>query len=276
MDGHAARLHRHRKRLYQINRRILFYVQNIMNSTNIEIKIPAAITSLPLAIGEKVVLTRIATNPDSTNDELAKLLGITERGVKKILHRLRSGGYIDQNGKGRARRLYLTFRVEQGTEFPNPEINAPAANGELRAPHSQTPVSEDAVGTALQVELSLADEYDQTMNVIAEMSLQPGIFPETFVHLLDKLIQRSESEMQSSPAKERLLGDLYTRRNGFFAIAMASRLPKEFHSELRQKISRATPEQLANIHDRCRAKQLDQRTPHLLAAWANEVEVKAR
>jgi len=84
-----------------------------MNCTDIEIRIPASISTLPLTLAEKVVLAHIAINPDCTNDELSKLLGITDRGIKKILRRLRSSGHIDQSGKGRARRLYL--KVLQGT-----------------------------------------------------------------------------------------------------------------------------------------------------------------
>jgi biotin operon repressor len=246
-----------------------------MNTTSLEIRIPAAIAALPLAISEKLVLTRIAANPDCTNDELAKLLGITERGIKKILQRLKSGGHTDQSGKGRARRLYLTFPVEQGTEFPNPEIIAPVSNGELRTPPDQTSATKDSTGTVLKTELSLADQFEQTMNMIAEMSLQPKIFPETFVYLLERLIQRIEAEMQSCPAKEKILGDLYFRRNGFFVIAKASRLPKEFHDELRQKIRHATPEQLAQFHKRCQAAPLDRKSPLLLAAWADQVVVEA-
>jgi DNA-binding MarR family transcriptional regulator len=83
------------------------------NSTDIEIRIPAAIAALPLSLAEKHVLAHIAINPDCTNDELSKILGITDRGIKKLLRRLRSAGYIDQNRKGRARRLYL--KVLQGT-----------------------------------------------------------------------------------------------------------------------------------------------------------------
>src|SRR5208283_2022304 len=245
-----------------------------MNSTSIEIKIPAAIATLPLTIGEKLVLTRIAANPDCTNDKLAKLLGITERGIKKILQRLRSGGHIDQSGKGRARRLYLMFPVEQGTEFPNPEIIVPASNGELRTPPDQTSATKDSTGPILKKELSLIEHFDQTMNEIAEMSLQPKVFPETFVFLLERLIQRIEAEMQSCTAKEQILDDLYFRRNGFFVIAKASRLPKEFHNELRQKIRNATPEQLAQFHQRYLAAPLDRKSPMLLAAWADQAVVE--
>jgi hypothetical protein len=35
-----------------------------MNSTTIEIKVPAAVTALPLTISEEVILTRIDENPD--------------------------------------------------------------------------------------------------------------------------------------------------------------------------------------------------------------------
>lgn len=80
-----------------------------MNSTDVEIRIPAAIAALPLTIAEKVVLTHIDIFPGCTNARLAKLVGGTCRGVENLLRRLRSKGYIAQTGKGRARRHRLLF-----------------------------------------------------------------------------------------------------------------------------------------------------------------------
>ena len=101
----------------------LFYVQMISNKSDTTITIAAAIAALPLATSEKIALARINENPGSRNADLAKLIGITERGVKKLLQRLRSAGYVEQARKGRARRLYLKFPMEQGTEFRQPEIS---------------------------------------------------------------------------------------------------------------------------------------------------------
>lgn len=95
-----------------------------MNSTSIEIRIPAAIAALPLAIGEKVVLAHIANFPGCSNTRLAGLIGCTGRGVQSLLRRLRDRGYIERSGKGRARRHHLLLHVEHNTLCADREVTA--------------------------------------------------------------------------------------------------------------------------------------------------------
>ena len=56
--------------------------------SGINVAIPATINNLTLAMSEKLVLTRIYENPMSRNAELAKLVAMTERGIKNLLRRL--------------------------------------------------------------------------------------------------------------------------------------------------------------------------------------------
>src|SRR5882757_7719905 len=87
-----------------------------MKTKSIEIKIPAGIVALPISLSEKVVLEHIRQFPGCSNARLAELLGISGRGVENMLRRLRSQGYIEQVGKGRARRHRLKFKMEAGQE----------------------------------------------------------------------------------------------------------------------------------------------------------------
>src|ERR1039457_7628710 len=66
-----------------------------MNTTDVEIKIPAAINALPLTLTEKAVLAHIRNFPGCSNSRLAELIGGSRRGVEKLLRRLRDQGYIE-------------------------------------------------------------------------------------------------------------------------------------------------------------------------------------
>jgi hypothetical protein len=103
---------------------IRFCIPNKMNSTSLEIKIPATIAGLPLTIAEKVVLAQIDKFPGCSNARLAKLIGGTCRGVENLLRRLRRQGYIQETGKGRARQHRLLFHVEHHTKCGDDEAAA--------------------------------------------------------------------------------------------------------------------------------------------------------
>jgi predicted ArsR family transcriptional regulator len=146
-----------------------------MNQNDTTITIPAAIDVLPLPISEKIALARINENPLSRNADLAKSLGITERGVKKLLQRLRSAGYVEQARKGRARRLFLTFHVEQGTEFPQPKDSSKISIGELCSDLPQPAMPKQIATTTAQIPLD--EFFEMTMRTIDEIIHQSAFFP---------------------------------------------------------------------------------------------------
>ena len=78
--------------------------------------IPTSIDQLELKLNEKFALYYIQQSPDISNDQLARLLGMSPRGAQSMLRRLRRSGYIANVGKGRARRIALMFHTEQHTE----------------------------------------------------------------------------------------------------------------------------------------------------------------
>ncbi len=83
---------------------------------DLHIQIPAAIAALPdLNLIEKAVLSRVHECPACSNPGLAKLTGLSVRGVESTLARLKGLGLIRSRGHGQARRLSLAFPVEHHT-----------------------------------------------------------------------------------------------------------------------------------------------------------------
>jgi hypothetical protein len=81
--------------------------------TDLNLTIPAPIMAVPnLNLTERVILTHVNMWPDCTNNDLATLTGLSTRGIESVLARLREQGLVVINGKGRTRRLTLTFNVE--------------------------------------------------------------------------------------------------------------------------------------------------------------------
>src|SRR6266581_8604176 len=91
------------------------------------ISIPASIAALPdLNLIERTILARIEEWPACHNADLATLTGLSLRGVESTLARLRERDLIQVTGKGRARRLFLQFHVEQHTRCGDVNGNAAA------------------------------------------------------------------------------------------------------------------------------------------------------
>lgn len=218
-----------------------------MNSTDIEIRIPAAIAALPLTISEKIVLTHIANFPGCSNARLAELIGGTCRGVENLLHRLRRQGYIEQTGSGRARRHHLLFHVERHIKCGNTEITSTGAKSHRECGDQQCEPAVEPNGavSVLKKELSLAEDYDQTLNAIQEMMYQPGTFPETILYLYRGILKRVESEAPDVPAKEAVVRELTIRRDAFVAICFAMGMPRQRQRQALRMINDATPEKLA-------------------------------
>jgi hypothetical protein len=235
------------------------------NKPDTTITIPAAIATLPLVINEKIALVRINEDPRCRNADLAKSIGITERGAKKLLQRLRSAGHVEQTRKGRARRLYLTFHVEQGTEFPNPETQTKLSNGELCS-EVTAPALPKQLGL-VTVQPTLESQFCQTMQVIHDITRQPHVHPLTVVRLLQPLIRRVEAEMVDGQDKNWILQELAMRQGAFIAISMGAGLPKDIQRRLDETITRATPQQLIEFGQRAMAGNILDRASLLLSDW---------
>lgn len=256
--------------------RIRFYLENKMDSTSLEIKIPAAIAALPLAIGGKVVLAHIAKFPGCSNARLAKLIGGTCRGVENLLRRLRRQGYIEQTGKGRARRHRLLFPVEHHTlggdgEIVGSDVKSHTSGGDQ--PGGGVSVQPQGDFPALKGELSWEEDLDQTLAMIHELCVHQDPFPEAIVNLYGRILKRLSEEAPECPAKDAMVQELTMRRDGFVAISVAQHLPQKYHRQAAQLIHNATPEKLAAFRQRVEAGQLDHKTPLMLTAFANEVGV---
>jgi len=84
-----------------------------MKIPDVTIVIPAAIAALPdLSLAERVALAHIADHSACSNGDLARLLGISVRGVEQMVRRFRARGLIQQTGNGHARVFRLLFPVE--------------------------------------------------------------------------------------------------------------------------------------------------------------------
>lgn len=235
-----------------------------MNAPNCEIVIPGAIAALPLKANHKIVLSHVLENPKCRNRTLAKLVGASERYIKTVLRRLLSDGLLQQTGKGRARKLYLNFHVEQGTACLVPDRPVSSKNREPRAQFAQVTTSTSPATIVPKVQLSLADDFEETMRTVAQMTATRDFFPETIIRLLEPLIRRIETEMYARPEKEEILRDLRSRHAAFLAVCMATKWPKEFQQELDRRLSHATSVQLLRLREFVQARQLGHATPLML------------
>lgn len=221
-----------------------------MNATDVEIRIPATIAALPLTISEKIVLTHISSFPGCSNARLAALIGSTCRGVENLLHRLRRQNYIERIGSGRARRHHLVFHVERHTKCGDSAVASP-----LTKPHSECgdqqsdaqDIKPQGAISVVKKELSLAEDYDQTLNAIQEMMYEPDVFPETILYLYRKILKRMQNEVPDIPAKEAAVRELTIRRDAFVAICYAMRMPRQYQRQALRLINDAPPEKLAQF-----------------------------
>lgn len=84
--------------------------------SELTLTIPASIMSVPdLNLIERVILNHIHERPHCSNNDLATLTGLSERGIESTLARLKREGMIRSRGNGPARRLILMFLVEHNT-----------------------------------------------------------------------------------------------------------------------------------------------------------------
>jgi hypothetical protein len=243
-----------------------------MNSPSLEIKIPAAIAAVPLSISEKVVLAHIDKFPGCSNARLAELIGSSCRGAENLLRRLRRQGYIEQSGKGRARRHRLMFRVEHHILCGDGEAAASTIESHTSCVDQSGDCSkgEPRLGLpALKRELSLEEELDQTLGLIDELCLHDP-FPDCISNLYNRILKRLIEEGPAGQTKDALVRELTMRRDAFVAIDFAHRLPDQYQSEAARLISRATAEQLAVFRHHVETGQLSGSTLSPLLALAND------
>lgn len=231
------------------------------------VTIPAAIAALPLSISEKIALTLIDENPLCKNANLAASIGITERGMNKMVQRLKSAGHLQQVRRERARRLFLTFHVETGTEFPEPENPAKDSDGELCSTEAPTVAARRAMS---RVQLPANVFFEETMRTIDDMTRTRDFFPETVIHLIQNLILHVEAEMPDGDPKREVLTELMMRQGAFMAIAAGAGLPKAVQRAMDERIQFASREQLVEFRQRMSAAKLADKAPLALAAFVAE------
>jgi DNA-binding Lrp family transcriptional regulator len=226
--------------------------------------------ALPLSLSEKVALEQIHQLPGCSNERLADLIGISCRGVENLLRRLRDQGFIEQVGKGRARRHLLKFAVEA----EQPHTLCGNDNNDHSCAESHTLGGERArcrpIRVAPKHELTLAEDYDRTLRIIDELCRYENPFPDAIANLYGRILRRVANEAPESSAKDKAVKELTLRRDAFVAISVASQMPRKYHRQASQLIHDATPEQLAEIRRRVEAGQLDPKNPRLLTALGNE------
>ena len=162
------------------------------------------------------------------------MLGLSRRGAENLVRRLREHHYIVQHGKGRARRIKLQFRVEQHTKCGDHPNNVRGAETLIQCvdkKEREATVSPDIQPQfpALKDEQPLADDLDETLKLIDRMCHNPGTHPETIVRVYERILKRFESE---APEATSLIQELTVRRDAFFALSAAFRLPKKYHQKL--------------------------------------------
>lgn len=62
---------------------------------------------------EVAVLRLLAAKPILTRAELAKQIGLTDSGVKKILYNLKANGWIEREGSNKSGRWIIKFEFDE-------------------------------------------------------------------------------------------------------------------------------------------------------------------
>ena len=95
---------------------------------------------------ERLALAEILRRPTRTNAGLARLLGLSVRGVEAMLRRLRDRGLIKAEGKGRGRCLVPSFHVERHIDGGDGDGDKHHTNEVVQRPQlSRQPSTVDAV-----------------------------------------------------------------------------------------------------------------------------------
>jgi len=205
------------------------------------ITIPAAIAALPdLNLIEKVILARIHERPSCSNNGLATLTGLSERGIESALARLRKRGLIRSRGHGHARRLMLTFPVEhyQCGENVNAKSHTDCGKNQIENTHTKSGVAANAESLTTsggQPEpLATVVQYDpaKTRQTVCEYvtavnnRILTGEFREARAHL-DHLSQYLETLAKSAPDLERPYHALIPINDNLIFILEAGRKSHE-------------------------------------------------
>lgn len=212
--------------------------------------IRAPIAALPnLTLIERVALANIGEHPGCSNAPLAKLLGISVRGVEDLLRRLRDSGLIRQIGKGRARQLNLTFPVEQ---------HISRGQSENSVSHIECGVAATAMAVAIP-EPSTKDFVTLHLSLY-ETCLEFG----EYEHARKKLeLARNRLEADTEipiDQKSKLLQALKFQEDRCFAFKIGSEmtacLPASEQHELALTLCRASAEKMAMFRERVEAGAL--------------------
>jgi hypothetical protein len=182
-----------------------------MKTTALTIIIPGEIVSLPdLTIAERVALAHLHNFPGCSNGRLARLLGLSMRGVESMRRRLRERRLIEQIGKGRARVHLLMFHVNRHTkcdEVKSAEshtksgehqlVESHFSGGQGTPPHANRPVPAPTQTTSpvRSVAISVDEERERAGDCIARADFEGALhhyqlakqrvedFPETMLEV---------------------------------------------------------------------------------------------
>ena len=214
---------------------------NTTNSIKLEITIPAAIAAVPgLTLQERAALTYVHQHPRCRNSTLARHLGMMERGVEALLHRMRQLGHIWSVGRGRARRIELSFPVELRTE---------CGVQQNEESHTNCGVEQSTVAM-VKCEPS-TQEFAELHLALAENCVEQGLYKAARGHLEMIRARMVRDESLTPEMKTNLLTYHVVVENQYFAFQagaeIAGKLPGKQQKELALTLCRASPEKLARI-----------------------------
>jgi Winged helix-turn-helix DNA-binding len=221
------------------------------------INIPASIVALPdLNLIEKAILNRVHERPGCTNPGLAKLAGLSVRGVESTLARLKERGLVCSQGHGPSRRLSLTFAVEHHAECgASVDMQSHTACGTNQSGNSHTecgaPVNAQShTMSGVQIDPSATDATKlQTAYVFAQVDcLAKGEFEEARRHARQYYSKLAQIE----PRARGLTGRwLQNDENIVFVLETGCRdyrrLPERQRVQLARLALNADPETLIEV-----------------------------
>ncbi len=222
----------------------------IMKTNEITLKIPAPIAARPgLTLHERVALAFVHEHPRCRNITLARHLGISVRGAEAMLRRLRQLGHIRSAGRGRARRMEVSFPAEPTKKC-----------GVQQETESHTKCKvEQPIIALVQHEPSTSDFAELHLSLY-ETCLEHGDF-ESACHHLDLIRERLERDAEfPAEQKTNLLAALAHMENRCFCFRvgreMAEGLPASEQRALALEFCRASPGQLASFRQQMESGEL--------------------
>ncbi len=237
----------------------------------ITIHIVAEIAALPdLNLIERAILNRIHERPDCSNGGLAKLTGLSKRGIESTLARLKKRELIRSRGHGHARRLWLAFPVERCMECGenvNAELHMGCGKNQNENTHMECGVdwnSERHTTSGVRTEKSIPEISDDSAKLLQSEKghsdalfncLLVGAFNQARLHL-DGLRQCVGKLSQVAPEMKERNDRVIQTYDSFIFILEAGGECIERRDErvrLMPLLFRASPERLTEVRQQVEA-----------------------